>query len=294
MTLLVPVDGGTLAVHEPTTPLDGGPVVVALHGITANAMAFGPVARALDGRVRLLAPDLRGRAGSRSIAGPWGLAAHAADVVAVLDAAGLDRAVLLGHSMGAYVAALTAYLHPSRVTASVLVDGGVGFPAPGGDIDEALEQVIGPAMRRLSMTFADDAAYLDFWRAHPALASGFEAPWRDELTGYLLHDLVGPSGARRSSCVLDAVRADGADVLADPVVLRALRDGTRPATLLWAARGLLDEPQGLFDESRLAAADLPPRVRVLPVRDVNHYTVLFQPHAVAAVATAVLDAADSK
>ncbi|PZF80977.1 alpha/beta hydrolase [Jiangella anatolica] len=287
MTLGVAVDGGTLAVHELGRGRPGAPVVMALHGITANALAFGAVAAALDGEVRLLAPDLRGRADSRSIRGPWGLAAHAADVVAVLDAARVESVILLGHSMGAYAAALTAYLHPDRVSSLVLVDGGVGFPAPPGDIDEALEQVLGPAMTRLGMTFADEAAYLDFWREHPAIGPGLDASYGDLLTAYLRHDLVGPDGERRSSCVLDAVRADGADLLADPTVLRSLRDGTVPATLLYAARGLLDEPQGLLDAERIAAADLPPTVRVIPAGGVNHYTVLFEPQAVRLIAYAI-------
>ncbi|WP_053206397.1 alpha/beta hydrolase [Jiangella muralis] len=287
MTLGVAVDGGTLAVHELGRGPAGAPVIMALHGITANALAFGAVAQALDGEVRLLAPDLRGRADSRSVRGPWGLAAHAADVVAVLDAARVESAVLLGHSMGAYVAALTAYLYPSRVSSLVLVDGGVGFPAPGGDIDAALEQVIGPAMRRLTMSFPDDDAYLDFWREHPAVGPALAASYGELLTAYLRHDLVGAGGDRRSSCVLDAVRADGADVLADPLVQRSLRDGTVPATLLYAARGLMDEPQGLLDADRIAAAGLPPTVRVIPAGGVNHYTVLFEPQAVRLIAYAV-------
>lgn len=288
MTLGVAVDGGTLAVHELGHGGPDSPVVMALHGITANALAFGAVAQSLDGQVRMLAPDLRGRADSRSIRGPWGLAAHAADVIAVLDAVRVEKAILLGHSMGAYVAALTAYLHPSRVSSLVLVDGGVGFPAPPpDDIDAALEKVIGPAMTRLSMTFADDAAYLDFWREHPAIGPGLTTPYGELLTAYLRHDLVGHDGDRRSSCVLDAVRADGADVLADPAVLRALREGTVPATLLYAARGLMDEPHGLLDADRIAAAELPPSVRILPAGGVNHYTVLFEPQAVRLIDYAV-------
>ena len=67
-----------------------------------------------------------------------------------------------------------------------LVDGGVGFPAPDGtDIDAALQAVIGPAMQRLSMRFASSGAYLDFWRAHPALGPVFDGPAARDLTRYL-------------------------------------------------------------------------------------------------------------
>jgi len=65
-----PVVGGSLELHE----LAPGelPLVLALHGITANALSWGAVASAVAGRARVVAPDLRGRAGSRAIAGPGG------------------------------------------------------------------------------------------------------------------------------------------------------------------------------------------------------------------------------
>jgi pimeloyl-ACP methyl ester carboxylesterase len=300
-----------LVLHE-LTPSSGddAPLVVALHGITANGLAGRAIGEELDGEVRLVAPDLRGRACSRDVgmesdgssadesAGHEdGLAAHAGDVVAVLDALGAERAVLVGHSMGAFIAALTAARYPERVSALVLVDGGIGFPAPeGSDIDAALQAVIGPAMQRLSMTFGSEQEYLDFWAAHPALgpllaggAEGFPPGARDTLVEYLLHDLVeGDDGLLRSSCRLDVIRADGRDVLADPETLSAVRTTSVPTTFLWAPRGLLDEPQGLYDESRLAAAHLPDRVRVQKVDGTNHYTVIWNDRGIQAVCSAVL------
>ncbi|HEX5534367.1 MAG TPA: alpha/beta fold hydrolase [Actinomycetales bacterium] len=300
-----------LVLHE-LTPASGddAPLVVALHGITANGLAWRAIGEELDREVRLVAPDLRGRACSRDVGrdvgadgaapgGEDGLAAHARDVVGVLDALGADRAVLVGHSMGAFIAALTAARYPERVSALVLVDGGIGFPAPEGvDIDEALQAVIGPAMQRLSMTFGSEQEYLDFWAAHPALgpilagdAEGFPPGARDTLVGYLLHDLVeGEDGLLRSTCRLDAVRADGRDVLADPETLSAVRTTSVPTTFLWAVRGLLDEPQGLYDENRLAVADLPERVRVQKVDGTNHYTVIWNERGIEAVSAAILAA----
>ncbi|MEU6476574.1 alpha/beta fold hydrolase [Streptomyces sp. NPDC047017] len=64
--------------------------------------------------------------------GPYGIAAHADDVAAVVAALDLGRVVLTGHSMGAFTAALTAVRHPDLFSALLLVDGGVGFPVPGG------------------------------------------------------------------------------------------------------------------------------------------------------------------
>ena len=81
--LTVPVPGGDLAVLRWPARTPGAPVVVAVHGITANALAWGEIADRLAGRATLVAPDLRGRAGSRDVDGPFGLARHADDVAAI-------------------------------------------------------------------------------------------------------------------------------------------------------------------------------------------------------------------
>ncbi|MFI9624492.1 alpha/beta hydrolase [Streptomyces sp. NPDC052042] len=267
----VPVAGGELAVLRWAAREPDAPVVVALHGITSNALSWGPVARLLDGRATLLAPDLRGRAGSAALPGPYGIATHADDIAALTGALGLDRVVLAGHSMGAFVTALAAVRHPDRFGPLLLVDGGIGFPAPTHlSPDELMTAVIGPAMDRLSMTFPDRAAYRAFWQAHPAFADS----WSNEVDAYIQRDLTGEEPALRSTCRIEAVRTDGIGLF-DEEVLTAIRKLPAPATLLWAPRGLMDEEQGLYDENRLAAADLG-GTRVTPVRvaDVNHYTVL--------------------
>ncbi|WP_328889257.1 alpha/beta fold hydrolase [Streptomyces sp. NBC_00316] len=268
----VPVPGGELAaLHWPARE-PGAPVVVALHGITANALSWGVVARELAGRVTLIAPDLRGRAASAGLPGPYGIATHADDVAALAGALGLDGVVLTGHSMGAFVAALAAVRHPDRFGPLLLVDGGVGFPAPTHlSPDELMKAVIGPAMDRLSMTFADRAAYRAFWQAHPAFAGD---AWSPEVDAYIQRDLTGDEPAMHSTCRIEAVRTDGIGLF-DEEVLSAIGKLPAPTTLLWAARGLMDEEQGLYDEKRLAAADLgDTRVEPVAVRDVNHYTVL--------------------
>ena len=257
---------GDLLVHRWPAARPDAPVAVAAHGITANGLSFGRVAAALGGQVTLAAPDLRGRAGSRDAPGPYGIARHAADLVAVLDTLGVPEAVLVGHSMGAWVAAVAAARHPSRVSGVVLVDGGLAFPPPPDlDLDAALAAVIGPAIARLGMTFATPSAYLDFWRAHPALAHD----WSPDVEAYLLHDLVG-DGPYRSSCVLDAVRTDGHQVLADPDTHAAIHAITAPAVLLYAERGFLDEPRPMYDAGRVAGLPMPAEL----VPGTNHYTIL--------------------
>jgi pimeloyl-ACP methyl ester carboxylesterase len=296
--LRVPVRGGHLTVlrwpateQPPGTATGPAPTVVALHGITSNALSWAGVARHLAGRVTLVAPDLRGRAGSSTLPGPYGIAAHAEDTAALTEALGLRDIVLAGHSMGAFVAAVAGVRHPELFRSLLLVDGGVGFPVPEGlDPDELITAVIGPAMERLKTTFPDRAAYRAFWQGHPAFADSWE-PWTE---AHIQRDLVGREPELRSSCQIDAVREDGADTLGEETA-RAVHRLTVPGELLWAERGLMDEPQGLYDEQRLKAAGIEDTViRPRQVPGTNHYTLLLGDEGAATVARTLLTAAEAE
>nr|WP_223243078.1 alpha/beta hydrolase [Streptomyces sp. CBMA123] len=271
--LTVPVPGGDLAVLRWPADRPDAPTVVAVHGITANGLAWYEVARRLAGRVTLLAPDLRGRGASRSVAGPYGLARHADDVAALIAALDAGPVTVVGHSMGAWVTALTAVRHPRLVRRVLLVDGALSFPLPAGVREEdALAAVLGPALARLSMTFPDRSAYREFWQRHPA----FGDDWSDGIDAYTQRDLVGVEPELRSSCVLEAVQTDGAQILLDQEAAGAVHRLPCPAELLWAERGLLDEPQGLYDHQRIGLSGLDrARVPASPVPDTNHYSILW-------------------
>ncbi|MEU8511247.1 alpha/beta hydrolase [Kitasatospora sp. NPDC048722] len=279
----VPVPGGELSVLRWPATDPRAPTVVAVHGITANGLAWYEVARQLAGRVTLLAPDLRGRGGSRALAGPYGLARHADDVAELINALGLGPTTVVGHSMGAWVTALAAVRYPRLVGRVLLVDGALTFPLPDGVREEdALAAVLGPALARLSMTFPDRDAYRAFWRRHPAVGSA----WSDGIDAYTQRDLVGREPELRSSCVLEAVRTDGAQVLLDAEAAAAVHRLPCPAELLWAERGLFDEAQGLYDAERIARSGLD-RVRVpaSPVPDTNHYSILWSADGAGAIAS---------
>jgi pimeloyl-ACP methyl ester carboxylesterase len=283
--LTVPVAGGDLSVLHWPADSPGAPVALLLHGITSNAMVWARVAGELAGEFELVAPDLRGRAGSAALPGPYGLGAHAEDVAAVL--ARFGDAVLVGHSMGAFVAALAASgTTRYRVRGLVLVDGGLPFPRqPGQDVDARLAALLGSTLHRLGTTFPDLAAVRAFWVAHPTVG-----PWVDvpSVAAFLARDVVGTPPRLRSAVVPEAVRVDGADLLADGRALEATRELPVPATLLWAARGMTDQPPGLYDEERLdrfGAARA--GITAVAVRDTNHDSIVWAPQGVAAVAGAI-------
>ena len=271
----VSVRGGVLHVARAgCTPAEAGVVVLAVHGITASHAHWLAVARQLTKRedLCLLAPDLRGRGRSAGLPPPEGIATHVEDVLAVLDHAGVRRATLVGHSMGAYVVATAAAAHPDRALAVVMIDGGLPMPVPSdADVDAVLLAVLGPALERLRRTFASEDEYVAFWQAHPA----FRGRWDDDVEACVRYDLAGPPGAMRSPVVEDAVRADGASMLRDPSIATAVDNIVAPVTLVRAGRGLLDDDNPVIPRALLEAfCAARPDARVENLEDLNHYTVV--------------------
>jgi len=278
----VPVAGGSLAVFRLGR---AEPVVLAVHGITSNSHAWMAVARALGNRASLVAPDLRGRGRSSSLPGPYGVAAYARDLLALLDRLSIEQTVAVGHSLGAYVVARLAADHPERARAVVLVDGGLAIPgALQTDAQTFIDAFLGPVLARLRERFPSREAYRDWWRAHPALR-GEEVADKD-LFPYVDHDLEGLEPELRSSVVEDAVRTDADEVL---TIGEAAHRLTVAASLLCAPRGLFDEPNPMQPVGlvREWAAEAPDQRRVFQVPDTNHYTLLFSEPGARTVAETV-------
>ncbi len=268
--LSVAVPGGFLrALHWGPAAADARATVIATHGITASSYAMTAVADLLATDLCFVAIDLRGRGDSADLPGPFGMAAHGDDVLAVADAMGADRFVAAGHSMGAYVVTNLA-ARSDRVSAAVLWDGGFPLPSPEGrDPDEVIEAVVGPAIARLSMTFPTEAAYVDFWRAHPAFTT-----WDDHLDAYVRYDLGGEPPTLRPRPNEAAVRFDGRQLVVDREAIEALGRVRQPIELVRAERGLMDEPGGLVPRALAeAAAEDMPNLALHHV-DANHYTLL--------------------
>ena len=280
----VPVTGGELAVYRLGSERPDVPTVLAVHGITATSFSWLATTAALADDVALIAVDLRGRGDSGSLPGPFGLDAHVEDLVAVIDALELQQPVVLGHSMGSYVAARLGVQHPDRVSRLVLVDGGLTVPGSA-DVDPEpfMRAFLGPALARLEMTFESVDAYVDWWHQHPAISGSDIDP--EVLRAYAAHDLSGVPPTLRSSVNPEVLRPDGTDVLrSDDAHRLAL-----PAVLMSAPRGMINDPNPMqpLELVHAWAAEDPDRRRALQVPDVNHYTITMGAAGAAAVAAEV-------
>lgn len=288
------VEGGTLPalVLGPATAPEPRRTVLAAHGITASSMSWPAVAGALPDSWTLVAPDLRGRGAARDLPGRTGLRRHAIDLCRAaeqLDPEGTGELVLAGHSMGAYVALLAVQARPDLFRRLVMIDGGVPLSLPeGADPDEVLAATLGPALERLSRTYADVEEYVDFFRQHPALGPH----WNDTVDAYVRYDALATPEGVRSRAREDAVRVDGRDLLLlHDEMDAALRGLTVPTHLLCAPLGMFGEAPGLLPTAAVRAYDEQvEHLTVETVPGVNHYTILFDPVSAGLVAEAITGA----
>lgn len=275
------------ALEWPCAP--GAPVLVAVHGITANAWTYGPVAQILDGAMRVVSVDLRGRGASSSAPAPYGIRRHAEDIAAVIaqitnEQGGGGPVVVSGHSMGTYVALLCAEHHPELISEMVLVDGAVSLPLPAGiDPQAQLDYVLGPSLARLRQTWDSPEAYRRMWEAHPAFASGISPA----VERYIMDDLITCPEGYRSKVHEPAVRQDGAELLLDEKVRSSLERQTHPITIIRAELGILAGPTPFISAAQM---DLYPQHTWVTIPGSNHYDVLMGEAGARATAAAALRA----
>jgi lipase len=260
---------------------EGPEPVVCLHGITAQHRAFNAAARYLEPSHGLVGVDLRGRGDSDKPESGYGLEAHAADVVRVLDHLGLQSAVLAGHSMGGFVALKTALAFPDRVRALILLDG--GWPRVESTPEElteeekqeaaALEEGLARAFKRLDMTFESPGAYLDFWFPDQNLRME-DLP--SDLADYYLYDLGEVEGGYNPKASRVAAEEDSPSVSSTSPTAEEMRGVACPVALVRASQGFFpgSDPLITDETSEVMAGALDIRAEIV-LEGANHYTMLW-------------------
>src|SRR5690242_13178210 len=104
-----------------------GPPLVLIHGMINSSRHWEQVALQLADRYTVIAPDLIGHGDSATPRGDYSLGAHAAAIRDLMSVIGIERATIVGHSLGGGVAMQFFYQFPQRTERLVLVSsGGLG------------------------------------------------------------------------------------------------------------------------------------------------------------------------
>jgi lipase len=279
----VPGDGVELAFGY--WPGQGAPVV-ALHGLTATYVTFTGVAERLAGRRPLFAPDLRGRGDSGKPDGPYGMAQHARDVARAMRALGLGPSLIVGHSMGAFIAAALAASEPDFVAGLILVDGGFVIP-----MNEAAKQAfefgLSKRITQLRQTYPSRQAYRDFWRSQPQFPPEDWSPW---IEAFLDYELGGEPPRLQPKASDEGVRVDLAEGLKTREIIERLEAIRVPVVMLRAEAGFLPGQPPLYPEPVMAEMRRRlPGLEVHTIQGTTHYTLVLGKRGASALADLIVE-----
>jgi len=136
-----------------------GPAVVLVHGMVNSSRHWQAVASRLATRYTVIAPDLVGHGDSATPRGDYSLGAHAAVIRDLLSALGIERATMVGHSLGGGVAMVFFWQFPERVERLALVSSG------------GLGAEVSPLLRSIALPGATALVSL---AAHPQVTGGLD------------------------------------------------------------------------------------------------------------------------
>jgi pimeloyl-ACP methyl ester carboxylesterase len=264
------VRGDGVQINLATWQGNAGPIL-GIHGITANCRCWDVLAEALIPDYTILAMDLRGRGQSEKPSSGYSLYNHLRDINCLLDDLEIDKIVIMGHSLGAFIGLAFAAEYPQRVDRLILVDGG-------GDLStnqfNRVFEGIKPALDRLGQTFPSAEAYLDKMKQAPYLQ-----PWTSVIETYCRYEIEKVAGGVRTNIDPVCILEESANI--KKVECAPYYPNIQCKTLiLRAPNGLLSQDDLLLPEDVIKKmTDEIPEVRRFDVKGTNHYGILMKTQA---------------
>ena len=243
-----------------------------MHGLTANAHSFsGLINAGLAENRRVLLVDLRGRGLSDKPEYGYTMPDHAADIIGMLDALGINRVVLGGHSFGGLLTLYTAANFPERVKKLVVIDAAAEVARI------EIVELIKPSLQRLGQRVPSADDYVERIKAAPYFHDGF---WDEHLEAFYRADVTlnedgtvsAHAGASQMTQAIDGVLAE------DWHAHFAKID--QPALLIQAPEGFgpPGTPSVVSTEGAQETVNLLKNCQHVQVEG-NHITMMFGKHA---------------
>ena len=247
-----------------------GKDLLCIHGITANCRCWDLVASSLSPRHKVIAMDLRGRGLSDGPSSGYSVNHHCRDILSLMDDLNLERPVLMGHSLGAFISLVFAARHPKRVDRLILVDGG------GKLSKDQMDQVfvgIKPSLDRLGKIFPSFKSYLSLIKKAP-----FMHPWNSYLETYFRYEVEKVAGGVRSRVDPQHIEEESANLRKVDTV-QFYSKVLSPTLILRATKGMLAKDDLVLPENvaeRMVRKI--PNAKKVDVKGANHYSMIFQPN----------------
>lgn len=174
-----------------------GPIL-AVHGLSGNHTHFQAIAERLSPEYRVIAYDVRGRGNSSAADEDTSIFKHAEDTIDLIEALGLKKPVLVGHSMGAFIVAIAASKY-ANLAGIVLLDGACELEP---DSVEKLE----PIIRRLEKTYSSPTEYV---KSVEAIYGALGVTWNKYIEANAYYELGQISeGVYKAKADSDKIRKD--------------------------------------------------------------------------------------
>jgi len=245
-----------------------GKAILCIHGITANCRCWDVIASGLSPAHRVVAMDLRGRGLSESPDSGYSISHHCKDILSVLDDLHLEKAIIMGHSLGAFISVVFGAEHPERVDRIILVDGGGKLS----DIQMAkVFAGIKPSLDRLGRIFPSFEAYLNLMKSAPFFKS-----WSPALETYYRYEIEEVDGGVRSRINPAHIREERENL--GKVDISQFYDKiSSPVLILRATHGMVAEddlllPQDVAERMVKKISD----ARYVDIPGTNHYSIVFE------------------
>ncbi|MDQ1335256.1 MAG: Alpha/beta hydrolase [Thermodesulfobacteriota bacterium] len=244
-----------------------GKPILCIHGITANCRCWDVMASGLSPVHRVMAMDLRGRGLSDSPDSGYSIAHHCDDILALLDDLHLEKAVIMGHSLGAFISVVFGAEHPERVDRIILVDGGGKLS----DIQMAkVFAGIKPSLDRLGRVFPSFEAYLDLMKTAPFFKS-----WTPALETYYRYEIEELDSGVRSR-IDPAHIQEERENLGRVDVSQFYEKISCPVLILRATEGMVAEDDLLLPQDVVETMVRKIRhARYVDIPGTNHYSIVF-------------------
>lgn len=224
------IQAGNVVLHCAVSGPDDGPALVFANSLGTDFRIWNSVSDRLSGRFRTIRYDKRGHGLSEVTAGPYRMDDHVDDLVALLDALSVDKAIICGVSVGGMIAQGLAARLPGRVGGLVLCDTAVKI-GPAEMWDARIDAIGKGGIETLADPIMERWLSGQYRRDRPADTAG----WRNMLIRTPVDGYVGTCAAIRDADFTEDARAIGVPTL----VICGSEDGATTPDLVRATASLI-------------------------------------------------------